>query len=69
MKLAKIFCATLLLIMAAAVSGYGSTGIGTVFVSAATEEQSASIDEVASASKKLAELADELTNSTSKFKI
>ena len=38
-------------------------------VSAASEEQSASMDEVANASDKLASLAQELTDSTNKFKI
>ena len=38
-------------------------------VSAATEEQSASMDEIAHASRKLSALAQELTGSTSKFKI
>lgn len=38
-------------------------------VSAATEEQSASMDEVANASRNLASLAEELSESTAKFKI
>ena len=38
-------------------------------VSAATEEQSASMDEVANASRQLAGLAQELTDSTKKFRI
>lgn len=38
-------------------------------VSAASEEQSASMDEVANASDKLASLAQELTDSTNKFKL
>ena len=38
-------------------------------MSAATEQQSASIDEVATASKKLSELAEELTDSAAQFRI
>ena len=38
-------------------------------VSAATEEQAASMDEIANASRKMAELSVDLQNATDKFKI
>ncbi|WP_196593395.1 methyl-accepting chemotaxis protein [Pectinatus sottacetonis] len=47
----------------------GSVAEETESVSAATEQQSASMDEIAGASQKLAELAQSLQNSTAKFKL
>jgi len=42
---------------------------GAQSVSAATEEQSASMQEVAAATRRLSNLADELANETKKFKL